>query len=133
MNGRKQRWKGCLLALLLIVGIPTLIVWRELRQERLSSELMATIKRVKTLSKESYYRGDADEMKKLEKAKLQVRNEEVKVPRLLDQGADPNVRDFMPVKRTFWEHIKILVKRALGRKSSGPTSSQSALAIAVYA
>ncbi len=127
MNGHKQRWKGCLLALLLMVGIPTLIVWRELHRDRLSTELMATVKDVLSISKEYF------DDEKVKTRKKQVKEDEAKVLRLLREGADPNARDFPVVKRTLWEQVKFLVKRMLKPTPPSEATSRSALAIAVQA
>jgi len=126
MNRRKQQRIGCLLALLMLVGAPWLLIWRQMREDRLSAQLMATVRHVKILSEIEY---SAEEHKKAQQR--EIASEQRKVVRLLQEGADPNVRDFVVVKRTFWEKVKFLLKRMFRRSSDSGTLPRSALAMAV--
>ena len=134
MNRRKQLRIGSLLSLLLVVGVmvvlPCLMVWRAMRQERLSGQLLTTIKSV--LSRWEPYYGD-DEKAEQEKVKQQNRKDEVTVMRLLREGADPNVRDFPVRKRTLWEEVRFRLKRVLKPPPASGTLPPSALALAVQA
>jgi len=134
MNGRKPLRIGCLLSLLLIVGVmvvlPCLMVWRAMRQERLSGQLLTTIKRV-MYRWEPYYL-EAEKVEQ-EQTKQQNLRDEATVMRLLREGADPNVRDFPVRKRTLWEDVRFQLKRILRPPPASATLPQSALALAVQA
>jgi len=131
MSGRKQRRIGCLFFLLLIVGVPCLLFWREWRQERLSAQLMVAVRHVQLLS-ESVDEADAD-ARYLKDFKNQIRNGEAEVVQLLHEGVDPNVRDTVAVKRGFWEEVELLLKRMFQPPSASPELPRSALAFAVQA
>ncbi len=133
MNGRKRLRIGCLLFLLSMVVLPGLLVSRQLRQDRLSAQLMTTLKTVQSLS-ETYYDSEDDKNgQRRASLQRQVRKEEAMAVRLLQEGADPDVRDLTAVKRTFWEEAKFLLKRMLRRQSGSALLPRSALTIAVQA
>ncbi|MCW3053523.1 MAG: hypothetical protein JWN14_2693, partial [Chthonomonadales bacterium] len=134
MKGRKQLRIGCLFSLLLFVGamvvLPCLIVGRAMRQERLSGQLLTTIKGV--LSRLDKHDWDFEKAA-LEKARQQNLEDEATVVRLLREGADPNVRDFPVGKRTLWEEVRFQLKRILKPPPTSGTLPPSALALAVQA
>jgi ankyrin repeat protein len=131
MNGRKQLRIGCLLFCLLIVVLPGFLIWLELRQERLSGQLLTTLKDVQSISEINYDPEDGKDVRQRESLKKQIRLDEAKAVRLIQEGADPNVRDFPMVKRTLWEEVKFLLKRTFRRPSAATSLPHSALAIAV--
>jgi ankyrin repeat protein len=131
MNERKPLWIGCLLFFLLIVFIFGFLIWRELRQERLSAQLLATVKEEPSLSAIDYYKAQDTTRPDREYFKPQILRNEATVVRLLQEGADPDVRDLAIVERPFWEKIKFLLKGILKHTSASADLSPSALAIAV--
>jgi ankyrin repeat protein len=133
MNGRKQRRMGCLIFLLLIVVLPGLLIRRQLRRERLSVQLVATVKDVLSLSETNYDPTEDKNGRERERLRQQRRNEEGEVVRLLKEGADPDVRDLAAVKLSFWEQVKFVLKRMFRRSPAPASLPRSALAIAVEA
>ena len=133
MNGRKQRRAGCLLFLLLMVVLPSLLVSRELRRQRLSAQFLAAIKDIQAVSDINHDPDDDKGQRRREKLKTRILNAETTAVRLLQAGADPDVRDFATVKRTFWEEAKFLLKRMFRHSSASASLSPSALAMAVQA
>ena len=131
MNGRNRRRAGCLLFLLLVVVMPGLLIWRELRQERLSAQLLTAIKDVQAISERNYDPAYDKHNQKLNALKQQAARDEVKTVRLLQEGADPNVCDFAAGRRTFWEEMRFLLKRMFRRSPTSANLSRSSLAIAV--
>jgi len=130
MNARARR-TGCLLLLFAIVGLPTFLIWRELRQERLSALLLATVKEEPSLSAVDYFVERDGDRPDRAYFKPQILRAETKVARLVQEGADPNVRDFAVVQRPFWEQVKFLLERMFKRSSVSADSPPSVLAIAV--
>jgi ankyrin repeat protein len=133
MEKRKQRRIGCLLLFLVMVALPSFLIRRQLRQDRLSAQLIATLKEVP-----SHFEIDYDaEAEKIaqgrERLKQVTRRKEVQVARLLQEGADPNVRDFGTVKRSFWEEAKFLLKQMFKHSPATASLPRSALSIAVQA
>jgi hypothetical protein len=92
MNRRKPLWIDCLLFFLLIVILPGFLIWREWRQERLTAQLLATVKEEPSLSAIDYYRAQDTTRPDREYFKPQILREESTVVRLLQEGADPTVR-----------------------------------------
>lgn len=133
MNGSKKRWKGCLLFLLFIVALPCFFVWHERREERLSAQLLVSVRDLQILSIVSVEPEDDKDGHVRANLKQQGIDDEARVVRLLQEGADPNVRELGSVQRTSWEEIKFLVTRMFKRPSASVPQPPSALAIAVQA
>lgn len=134
MKANRQRRTACLLVLLLLVGIPCLFVWRERRRLQLSARLIAAIKQIQELE-DSPDDADGDNPKVLGPKETQekVRRGEALALRLIQEGADPNTRDFAVVKRTFWQDVRFLLEQTFGRRSGSKSLPPSALALAVQA
>src|SRR5438128_1807657 len=74
---RRTRSILCYLVLIIIVGLPVLLTWRAVRQERLDRALIAAV----------------------------VKDDAPAVVSLLAQGADANARDLPPDTRSFWRQM----------------------------
>jgi ankyrin repeat protein len=133
MKINRQRGVSCLLVLVAAVGLPCFLVWHGLRQERLSAQLLATVKDLPSDADITYDAEDEKSGQGRERVKQRTLQDEAKAVRLLQEGADPNVRDFAAVKRTFWQEMKFLLQRFLKRPSAAGPLPRSALAIAVKA
>jgi len=133
MNARNRRQTVGLIFLLFLVGFSTFLVWRERRQERLSAQLLTALKDLYSIAEISYDPADDKKGSRRQALKQEIGREEAQVVRLLQEGADPNIRDFGPVKRGFWEEAKFLLKQIFGRPSVADALPPSALAFAVQA
>ncbi len=123
--------RGCLILLMLIVGFPCLIVWRELRQNRLDVQLIAAVKQVQEIEDRDYDVDYDRDGRVREGRRLQILKAEASVIRLLSEGADPNARDFVFVRGTLLEEVKRHLKRMFKGRSNADSSARSALGIAV--
>ena len=121
------------MCLLSIVALPGLLVWREMRRERLSAQLLTTLKDLQSLAYTTYNAEEDKNGRELGRLKQQVRSDEGKAVRLLQAGADPDVRDFASVKRDFWQEAKFLLKRMFRHSPASASLPRSALSFAVEA
>jgi len=133
MKPHVPRRTGCLILILLIVGVPGVLLWREWRQERLSAQLLTALKDLYSIAEIDYDPADDKNGSQRQALKQEAVRKEAQVVRLLQEGADPNIRDFGPVKRGFWEEAKFLLKQIFGRHSAADALPPSALAFAVQA
>jgi len=129
MNRRKQRQIGSLILLLLVVGLLTFRVWRQLREALLSAQLMTIIKTVHSPLETN----DDQKGQQRERFTQHNRSAEIQALRLLREGANPNTRDFAALPRTFWEEMNYLMKRMSAPPSKSAPLPPSALAMAVQA
>jgi len=100
-----------------------------MRRERLSAQLVADIREVQALTE---IREDKIGSR-LDALKEQTRRKEAMVVRLLQEGADPNARDFASQQPRFWEMTLSLLNRMFGHQPAPESLPPSALAIAVQA
>src|SRR5690242_5389582 len=94
MNRKRRKLLLCLLVLvLLLIGLPSFLVWREVGQQSLNTSLIAAIKR----------------------------NDTPAALAALNAGADANTRDNGEDKPSFSDALRNLWNRMLGRQTQEAT------------
>jgi len=129
MSRRKQRQIGSLILLFLVVGFLAFRVWRQLREDLLSAQLITVLKDLYPPLK------IADDPKGLyrQRAIPQNREKEAEALHLLKEGASPNARDIATCPHSFWEEVRYLMRRMSEPPPNPAVLPPSALAIAVQA
>lgn len=134
----KRRRRIQILTMLCLLSTAALLAfagWRGIRRERLSAELIATVKAAQALREEVWIslKNDPNAAEAYtryqEERNRRKRQFEAKVALLLKEGADPNAHDLDPVHRNLWEEIAALLHRTFRAPAVSPSSSVLALAV----